>query len=357
MVLDIDNNRLAIYFFYDKDGIVDNYVFTFLDDLKLNVSDLLIVSNGKIENKSKKRLANYGNVIERENKGFDVWAYKTGIDYYGWRKLETFDEIIMINSTIMGPLYPFKETFDLMDPQDLDFWGLTEFFEFPIDPSGASPYGYIPDHIQSHWIACRSSLVISSDFHDYWDNLEDISTYWEAVGKHEMYFTKHFCDLGYKWKTSVKMSDFRNFNGYPLLMCPVNLIKERRCPIFKRRSFFDNPDNYLTDTLGETASALYNYIDKESNYDTNLIWDTILRNYNQADIVKDLNLSYILPKDSVCSTTSNEDLKVALILHLYFEELFKDVLNYAKSMPEYTDVYITTDSFQKRKKSYNFSQH
>lgn len=350
MIIENNRNRLAIYFFYDKDGIVDNYVYTFLDDLKQNVSNLLIVSNGTLEAHSKSILERYGHVIERENKGFDVWAYKTGLDYYGWEKLETFDEIIMINSTIMGPLYPFKETFDSMDSQDVDFWGLTEFFSFPGDPSGACPYGYLPDHIQSHWIACRRSLVKSRDFHDYWDHLGEISTYWEAVGRHEMYFTKHFCDLGYSWKTSVPMSDLRNTNGYPLMMCPHYLIKERRCPIFKRRSFFNSPDDYLTDTLGETARALYDYIEKESDYDTNLIWDTILRNYNQADIVKDLNLSYILPKDFTNPTTPKETPKVALILHLYFDELVEDVLLYAKSMPEYTDVYITTDSAKKKER-------
>ena len=37
-----DAKRLAIYFFYDKNGVVDKYVPYFLDDLKKNVSDIYL---------------------------------------------------------------------------------------------------------------------------------------------------------------------------------------------------------------------------------------------------------------------------------------------------------------------------
>ena len=39
--------RLGIYFFYDKNGIVDRYIPYFLEDFKKNLTDLLIVSNGE----------------------------------------------------------------------------------------------------------------------------------------------------------------------------------------------------------------------------------------------------------------------------------------------------------------------
>ena len=39
---------MAIYFFYDKDGIVDGYVDYFLEDLKKNLDRLIVVCNGKL---------------------------------------------------------------------------------------------------------------------------------------------------------------------------------------------------------------------------------------------------------------------------------------------------------------------
>ena len=106
------NNRLGIFFFYDKKGIVDKYVTYLLDDLTQNLKDLIIVVNGQLNQENLSLLEPYGKVIQRENKGFDVWAYKAGIESVGWDKLNQYDEFIMFNNTIMGPVYPFKETFD-----------------------------------------------------------------------------------------------------------------------------------------------------------------------------------------------------------------------------------------------------
>lgn len=343
--------RLAIYFFYDKRGIVDRYVPYFLDDLKKNVSEIFIVCNGKLTEDGRTVLENYGEVLVRENKGFDVWAYKTALEHYGWDKLECYDEIILMNNTILGPVYPFAETFAKMDAKDVDFWGLTEYFEIDKDPFGYSPYGYLPDHIQSHWIACRRSLVSSAAFHQYWEQMPMIEDYAQAVGKHESIFTKKFADLGFTWTVSVECEDLRDYSGYPLMMCPKRLLQERRCPIFKKRSFFHMEDDFLLNTAGEQTSELYEFLQKETDYDVDFIWETILKDYHQYDIMKNMNLTYILPKEQYDSKLLEEEEKshrIALVMHLYFEDLLEDSYRRVSAMPEGADVYLTTDTEQKR---------
>lgn len=357
MIIGKEAKRLAIYFFYDKNGIVDRFVPYFLEDLKKNCSEILIVCNGKLEENGEKILKKYGKVLVRENKGFDVWAYKTGLEYYGWNVLEQFDEIVMLNSTIMGPIYPLKETFDKMNVKDLDFWGMTEYFKYPADPSGCCVYKYIPDHIQSHFIVCRKSLVESKDFHEYWDNMPMIHNYWEAVGMHEMIFTKHFADMGYKWDVSVDMEDLRDYNGYPLMMCPIKLIEERRCPIFKRRSFFHDAVDYMSNTAGEQVRKLYDYIKESTAYDEDFIWETILRNYNQSDFVRNMDLTYILDrKNSEQKEECNNKYNIALVMHLYFDDLLDNSFQYANSMPQNADIYVTTNSVEKKEKILNIFQ-
>ena len=57
----------------DKDGIVDDYIIYMLNALRQNASEIVAVVNGTLENKSKDKLLSItNNVIERENKGFDV---------------------------------------------------------------------------------------------------------------------------------------------------------------------------------------------------------------------------------------------------------------------------------------------
>ena len=40
--------------------------------------------------------------------------------------------MIMMNFTIMGPIYPFEEMFKKMDSKDLDFWGMTKHYKIYI---------------------------------------------------------------------------------------------------------------------------------------------------------------------------------------------------------------------------------
>lgn len=338
-------NRLGIYFFYDKQGIVDRYVSYFLNDLRNNLEKIIIVCNGALSNEGKKELERYGDLIVRKNKGFDVWAYKTGLEYVGWNTLEEYDEIVLLNNTILGPIYSFKETFDKMADKDIDFWGLTKYFKIDYDPFGCISYGYIPDHIQSHFIVCRRTLIQNKDFQDYWDNMPMINNYYEAIGKHEAIFTKTFADKGFKWDVSVNADDLREYSGYPLMMDPKKLIEEYRCPIFKKRSFFHDADDYLRNTAGQQTIELYDYLKDKTDFNVDFIWEAILRDYHQADIFKNMNLTYILPTNQ---SENNKKEKIALVIHLYFEDLLEETYRYISSMPKEADIYITTDTIAKK---------
>ena len=346
--------RVAIYFFYDKDGIVDGYVDYFLEDLKKNLDRLIVVCNGKLTSEGRKKFSKYtSEIIVRENKGFDVWAYKEGIEYIGWDDLKNYDELIMLNMTIMGPIYPFKEMFDEMDSRkDLDFWGITKFHKFPVDPWGLIQYGYIPEHIQSHFIAVRKPMLKSYEFKQHWEKMRMINTYFESVSYHESIFTKKFNDKGFKSDTYVNSNDLKDFTDHPIIDYPKKIIKENKCPIFKRRSFFNSYDDFLTRSMGRSSLELFKYIEKNTNYDVNLIWDNILRVENMYDIKNTLHLNYNLPSD-YSLLEYNKSQKIGLFFHIYFEDLIEECFHYVSNVPEYTDIFITTDEENKKIKIEN----
>lgn len=342
--------RLLVFFFYDKDGIVDSYLRYFLDDLTKNIAETLVVCNGKLSAEGRADFEKYTDkIIVRENKGLDVWAYKTGLEYYGWDKLAEFDEVILANSTMMGPVYPFKEMFDTMDQkEDLDFWGLTLYHGADFDPFGTNPYGYLPLHLQSHFIVYRQRFVKSLDLQLFWQNMKPINSYEDSVGSYESYFTKAFEDKGFKWDVYVDTRDLKDYTDYPLTKCPVKLIKERRCPIFKRRSFFHPHDAMLCDTAGQTVEDLYRYLKEETDYDVNLIWDNALRTMHMEDLYNSLHLDYILPRDYTMNPQPSKA-KVALVMHLYFMDILEESLGMALSMPKGADIYITAHTEEKVK--------
>lgn len=352
MLLNGDAKRLLVFFFYDKDGIVDKYIPYMLDDMKKNVTDILFVSNGKIKNTSRYIVDKITkNLLERENKGLDAWAYKEALEKIGWENLKHYDEVILMNHTIMGPVYPFKDMFNAMSRKDLDFWGLTKFHEVTYDPFGIIECGYIPEHIQSHFIVVRKPILNSDEFKKYWENLPAINSYEESIAFHETQFTKHFEELGFSWEVYVDTDDLKDFTLCPIIYDIVNLIKNRKCPVFKRRSFFHDYCDVLNNCSGETSYLLMEYLKNYTNYDTDLIWENILRCYNMSNIKDSLQLNYVLPITETNETKDANVLKnkkVALIFHAYFKDLADSTYHYVSSMPKEADIYITTDTEEKK---------
>ncbi len=349
MILKEKPNRLLIYFFYDRDGVADSYIPYMLDDLKKNVSDMIVVINGALNDAGRAMFKSYtDSVIERENKGFDVWAYKTALDSLGWQKLADYDEIVLMNFTMMGPVYPFKDMFDTMAAKDLDFWGITQFYKTDFDPWGKLPDGYIPDHIQSHFIAVRSSLLNSDAFHDYWDNMPMITGYLDSVINHESRFTKHFEKAGFKWEVYCDAKELAPYSYQPAVGLAKRMVEEYKCPIFKRRSFMQDYDVILNESCGQEAYELFKFLDEKTDYDVNLIWDNLLRVENQADLKKNLQWNYILSSTTAYDENAAKGRRIALVMHIHFLDLVDECARYASSMPDGTDMYVTTNTEEKK---------
>lgn len=344
-----DARRYGIYVFYDKDGIVDEYNYYFLEDLRKNLSRLLIICNGDVRPEGLERFQKIADeVVVRENKGFDITSYKLGIERYGYEELSQFDEVMVLNSTTYGPFYPFSEMFAAMDQRDVDFWGITKFHQVPFDPFGTIKYGYIPEHIQSYFMVFRRSLFETEDFQNYWRNLPQINSYEEAVGFYETVFTKDFSDKGYKWDVYVNSSDLEHYTYDPLRDFPRRMIEERKCPVIKRRSFFHDYQEAFSRSGGEGSREAFDFIEKELGYDVGLIWKNILRLENQADVKKRMHLNYVLSSKLPLKQNPGK-LTACLVLHIYYQELAQYCYKYVTSMPEGTDIYITVPSEEKKK--------
>lgn len=328
--------RLGIYCFYDKYGHAASFIKTFLDDLMNNLDDLVVVVNGQLSDQARQLFSEYTKtIIVRENKGLDVAAYKQAILTLGWEKLESYDEVICLNDTVMGPVYPFREMFACMDRKDVDFWGITAYAGETVDKE------QIPTHLQAYWHAYRRSLVSSPAFHEYWETMPLWKDYAEVTRKHEMTFTKHFTDLGFTWASYIDWRKYQGYSSYPLLYMPMQIVRDDRCPIFKRRSFFVDYSAYFDQTAGQPALDLYEYLRDHTDYDMDMIWDAILPSYNIDDIRKAMHLDYVLPSQAINPQTHDRP-RSAFIYHVYFMDLLEDTCHYIASLPEETDLYITS---------------
>ena len=350
MILENENpRRFAVFVMHDKDGIVDDYVHFFLRELHETVQKIRVVVNGSLNEEGVEKLRSVcDDMLFRENTGYDITAYKEGLLAEGYELLSTYDEVMVLNSTMYGPLYPFEEMFSAMAKKDLDFWGITAFHEVPFDPFGTIACGYIPRHVQSFFQVFRKSLVDSEDFRAWWDNLPEIHSYEEAIGSHEAVFTKAMEEKGYRSGVYCDVPELEGFTWDPLRDFPRYLVEKKRCPVLKLRSFYHDYGEAFSRSGGEATYLAFRYVKEHCAYNTDLIWANLLRTQHMADLRKRMHVNYVLSSTMEYPVPEKRiPLKVALVLHIYFEDLAEECARYAANMPEGCDFLITVPSYKK----------
>lgn len=337
-------HRLAVYLFYDKDGIVDEYVPFYLSGLRLVVSRIVVVCNGKLSKEGRMRLKSVADyVFCRENIGYDSWAYRSALEFIGWKDLLNYDELILTNNTIFGPIYPFSKMFNKMEKSGSDFWGIQRRFEDKQKESFLGKplkYGFMPEFALSNFWVIRSRLLCSHDFKYYWDNLPEVKDYADTCVTHEPNFTIEMLNAGFSMDIYASEIE-RGLCPSPTVTNTYYQLSVEKLPILRRRTFTNPIENYLSLGYGIDAIKTLEFINKNTDYDINLIYDYLLRAFNQYDLHHRLQHNFIIPKYKQLHK-NNAEIKIALLFHIYYEDCIKYCYDYALNFPDYTDFHITT---------------
>ncbi len=256
--------RLIIYFNYHPNGQADA-ACRFAVQQMAAVGQVFFVNNGPLQPESRQWAQGCCHtVLERENTGFDVGAYRDAVLQTGLDMLLQYDEVVLMNYTLAGPVGDVAAMFAAMDGRpELDFWGLTRHYAMRSHRFGGAK-AMVPEHIQSHFVVVRSRMM--ADFFAYWQAAALPASYEDSVRLHETQFTAHFAALGYRWDTFVDTKDLASLFVNPIMACPKLLLADRGCPFFKRRSFFTPYADELRRTDGQAAAELYDYLKSETDY-------------------------------------------------------------------------------------------
>lgn len=324
--------RCAIFLYYDRQGIVDDYVIYLLNDLNKNIDKLLIVCNGTINEESEMKFRTVtDDILLRSNSGFDVGGYREGLFQIGFENLQRYDEVVLLNYTFFGPLYPFKEMFDEMAKRDLDFWGITNHFEVNPDPFGKNRYGVMPEHLQSHFLVVRKNMILSNEYREFMINMKNPASYVDSICDYESIFQKHFTDLGFKGEAYCDAKEYAGYVYNPVMFRTKEMIVDKRCPIIKRRSFFTDYNDFLLNSCGEATVEAYKYIKDNLKYDTNMIWDNLLRLENMTEISRAMQLRYVLPEKGAMNSYCPYD-SIILLVNVENVRHLDDYTNYLYSL-------------------------
>ncbi len=261
--------RFGIFVFYDASGEVDGYVEALLESMGWLLNELIVIVNGKVGEKGLCKLYQYtGRIYVRENYGYDAGAYKDAFTYYlTEEELEGADEVILLNDSFYGPLYPWETVFEKMESEGADFWGLSRY------PGGKLPdYGNeeIPAHIQGYFLACKKEMFRSPFWKEFWERLEYPATYWDAVRKYEIYFSEYFEGKGFRSKAWTDSCGVEiGYGENPYLTRASQLIKGAGFPVLKRKAVSLPRLDGISDAI--------KYIEGQSGYDVGLIQSHLYR--------------------------------------------------------------------------------
>ncbi len=330
--------RAGIFLFYDPEGKVDDYILGCLGSLPQHMDYLLVVSNSPLDETNRKRLESVSSeVMERKNVGYDVGAYRDGLRHLGWDHMGDYDELVLFNYTFFAPIHPWASLFERTDKWDTDFWGITEHDE--VRPHPFLPKLVMPRHIQSHWIAVRSSLSTTKDWRSYWEDMPPIESYNDSIQWHESRFTGYFNALGYRHEVAYNVDDYPSANP---VFDNASLLLQDGCPILKRRNLFHNPlhlDRFAiigADMLEQARAA---------GYDTDLILSNLARTSKPRDLVTNAGLTWVVPQSASEETyAAAAKQKVLAVAHIFYADMAEEILERLSVLPKGYYLVATTSN-------------
>ena len=351
--------RIALYVIYDKQGILDNFRVYYLTQLRPFVDNLIAVVSSSLTEESTDKLNNLVDEIYfRENSGLLAGAWFDGIAHIGWDNLKNYDELLMLNDSFFGPFYPLDDFFSKMEASPADFYGVMKNYEekqYTQIAGRPMKHGWFKGSI-CYFYVIKEKLLHSEEFKEYWSTLPEIKEDWDTYFFAEIDFYDYVLDKGFI--IDAYQSD--KLKGYFFDNLSHNiekLIVDDKIPFARIRPFCtDVKDQSMHYSYGDDPRKALQYVRDNTEYDDNLIWDYILRSKNLTDIFNQLQLEYVLPRYTVEKPYVPK--KIAVILHVYYEDQVPTIMKYCLNFPKDTVFYFTSTTYEtKWAMDEQFSKH
>jgi len=279
--------RAIVFVHYDKDNLVDAYVYFYLEALKQHSTHLVFVTTSTLSKEDYEKVSQLcSNIIERKNIGYDFMSYKVGLASFDYTK---YDELLICNDSVYGPFYPLSSLFERMSNTKCDFWGMTDNNDMSY-------------HLQSYFLLFKKSLLVAPAFSIFWKDVKVLDDKDEIIETYEVGLTTHFQKEGFIPAVAIafKVSKLQKISIFIKKLTPqkifhklssivkkeytlarvgkVNatlyfwkaLILDYKMPFIKIKLLRENPNNINIDKVEHLLSSV-------SDYDTTLIKNHLTR--------------------------------------------------------------------------------
>lgn len=139
-------SRLILFAHWDADAEVKPYIVAHLRALRDLGGRIEFLSNSPLPPEEVDKVRGLvGGVRLRENVGYDFGMWQDAI---ARADLSRVDELVLTNSSVIGPFSPLSPIFERMGGAGWDFWGMTESWTHV-------------HHVQSYFLVMKRAVVQS----------------------------------------------------------------------------------------------------------------------------------------------------------------------------------------------------
>ena len=174
--------RLLLYAHFDPEDVVRDYVVHALRAMRPSCSSIRFATTSRLPEPERQKLASYVDECrELENVGFDFFMWKRTLEP---GDVETYDEIVLMNSSVYGPFCDPSSMFDAMAQEPCDAWGITENLEFDW-------------HVQSYFMVFRKPILESDAFGAFWGSVLPHRSKRQVIRSYELGLSQWLRDNGF----------------------------------------------------------------------------------------------------------------------------------------------------------------
>lgn len=235
------HGRTAIVASYFSNGVIPETLLYLLRGLREVVDNVVYVADCKVLPEEIGKLENLVTIARFErHEQYDFGSYRRGLEItreQGLLEPVVCDELVVINDSNYGPLFPFAESFEVMARRKVDFWGYT----------GYNAFGNV--HISSYFYYFSRKVIDSGKIDEFLSGVQGRIERDKVIVKFEFQFTRFLQEAGFSWDTYVPMGFQR---GAPTKY-PLQLTRQFRMPLLKAKSVNGDCYDDIDECLKEVA--------------------------------------------------------------------------------------------------------
>ncbi|MCQ2788787.1 MAG: rhamnan synthesis F family protein [bacterium] len=331
----MNTNNLSILINRNNKNIFDEDFLYYLKAIAKISKKTFIVLSKNIKEEIKESLKDFNIDFLLFDKNCSLYEfYRFAINKIGYKEIQNYDNLILSNNSFYGPIYPLEKMFEQMESETCDYWG---FFQKEVSKENFfQPIAPKIDVIDTNFLVFKNCILKSKKFENWWKKSYTFKTEKSYEIKQNAYFEKQKI----KASSFIKLDDYKSITGN--FDCGIaKIIEDKKLPFITKTSIIGTYSTTIKYCLTHQTNDIIDFIKNNTDYNVELIYQDLIHNKKMSEIKENLHLNYILPTD-IIKKEVNKDKKIALIMHIYYEDLVDYCFKYIQSMPDNSNIYIVS---------------